>query len=172
MGVGSLASSRSRVVSAARASLVSPINAHSTHPSSNFRSTADTIANLTNGITLSQNCGAFIDPTTLLPSGYIDSSLLPTKDVKGFTCPLGQICFEAASNPQNGTQGFDNFFLAAMQVVVVASANTWSTAMYQMMDTDFYISFVFFIVCIVVSPSFYLIGGGDCGADSSFWDRS
>ncbi|KAG8724518.1 calcium channel protein, partial [Ceratobasidium sp. 395] len=117
---------------------------------------ANTIAEIANGIDLSQNCGGWIDPTTLKPVGYVVSGGNTTDTAKGFTCPLGQICVEAAINPKNGTQGFDNFFLAAMQVVIVASANTWSPVMYQMMDTDFYISFAFFIVCVVVL-NFWLI---------------
>ncbi|KAG8763613.1 calcium channel protein [Ceratobasidium sp. 423] len=117
---------------------------------------ADSIADISNGITLSQNCGAWIDPTTLEQSGYVDSDNQVQSEIKGFTCPLGQICVEAAENPQNGTQAFDNFFLASMQVVVVASVNTWAPVMYQMMDTDFYFSFMFFIVCVVVL-NFWLI---------------
>ncbi|CAE6352806.1 unnamed protein product [Rhizoctonia solani] len=117
---------------------------------------ADSIADIGDGIELSQNCGAWINPETLLQSGYVDSNNQMTDEIKGFTCPLGQICVEAAQNPQNGTQGFDNFFLASMQVVVVASVNTWAPVMYQMMDTDFYFSFSFFIVCVVVL-NFWLI---------------
>ncbi|CAE6438713.1 unnamed protein product [Rhizoctonia solani] len=119
---------------------------------------ADSIADLDgdNVITLSQNCGAWIDPATLLPAGYVGSDGNRTDEPKGFTCPLGQICVEAAQNPQNGTQAFDNFFLASMQVVIVASVNTWAPVMYQMMDTDFYFSFAFFIVCVLVL-NFWLI---------------
>ncbi|CAE6501684.1 unnamed protein product [Rhizoctonia solani] len=117
---------------------------------------ADSIADITNGIALSQNCGAWVNPETLRQSGYVDSTGQATVEIKGFTCPLGQICVEATENPQNGTQAFDNFFLASMQVVVVASVNTWAPVMYQMMDTDFYFSFAFFIVCVVVL-NFWLI---------------
>lgn len=117
---------------------------------------ADSVSNVVDGIALSQNCGAWIDPATLQAVGYVGSDMVVTDEVKGFTCPLGQICFEATQNPQNGTQAFDNFFLAAMQVVVVASVNTWAPVMYQMMDTDFYLSFLFFIVCVVVL-NFWLI---------------
>ncbi|KAG9101606.1 calcium channel protein [Ceratobasidium sp. 370] len=117
---------------------------------------ADTIADVANGIDLSQSCGGWVDPATLETVGYVDSSGNVTSEAKGFTCPLGQICTEASVNPQNGTQAFDNFFLASMQVVIVASANTWSPVMYQMMDTDFYVSFAFFIICIVVL-NFWLI---------------
>ncbi|QRW09988.1 ion transport domain-containing protein [Ceratobasidium sp. AG-Ba] len=117
---------------------------------------ADSIADAVNGIDLSQNCGSWINPDTLLPVGYVDSKNNTMTEVKGFTCPLGQICLESSANPQNGTQAFDNFFLASMQVIIVASANTWSPVMYQMMDTDFYLSFAFFIVCLVVL-NFWLI---------------
>ncbi|KAG8696198.1 calcium channel protein, partial [Ceratobasidium sp. 394] len=117
---------------------------------------ADTTADIANGIDLSQSCGGWMNPVTLKTVGYVDSTGNITSEAKGFTCPLGQICVEASVNPQNGTQAFDNIFLASMQVIIVASANTWSPVMYQMMDTDFYVSFAFFIVCIVVL-NFWLI---------------
>jgi voltage-dependent calcium channel len=45
---------------------------------------------------------------------------------KGFICPLGQICQVSPTNPQGDLQGYDNVFMAALQVVVIASANTVS----------------------------------------------
>jgi len=72
-------------------------------------------------------------------------------------------------------QSYDNIFFAALQVVVIASANTvgcflqinlwivltrsclkWSPTMYSMIDSEFFISSVFFIVCVIVL-NFWLI---------------
>lgn len=40
---------------------------------------------------------------------------------KGFICPVGQVCVEADSNPEDGVQSFDNIFASMMQVVIVIS---------------------------------------------------
>jgi hypothetical protein len=46
--------------------------------------------------------------------------------VKGFVCPIGQICQEQSSNPSNNLQSYDNIFYSIVQVIVIASANTVS----------------------------------------------
>jgi uncharacterized membrane protein len=46
--------------------------------------------------------------------------------------------------------------LSALQVIIVASANSWSPVMYGMMDADYFASCLFFIVCLVVL-NFWLI---------------
>lgn len=57
---------------------------------------------------------------------------------------------QETSNPANGTWSFDNIFAALMQVFVVASANTWTDSMYSMMDSDYFVSCLFFIACLVI----------------------
>lgn len=74
-------------------------------------------------ITLSsQGCGAYINSTTLQTMGYItrDGSQGP---IKGFVCPLGQICKEDDQNPNNDISSFDTIYYAALQVFIVSSAN-------------------------------------------------
>lgn len=51
---------------------------------------------------------------------------------------------------------FDNIVAGALQVLIVAGANGWAPTMYTMMDADFYVSSIFFIVCIVIL-NFWLI---------------
>lgn len=53
-------------------------------------------------------------------------------------------------NPQFNAMQFDNILGSALQVVIIASANGWSTSMYQMMNAEFFVSCIFFIVSIVV----------------------
>lgn len=43
-------------------------------------------------ITLSQQCGRWIDPATLLEVGYKTAEGVVTDSFKGFTCPFGQVC--------------------------------------------------------------------------------
>jgi hypothetical protein len=45
---------------------------------------------------------------------------------------------------------FDNIFDSMIQVVVIASINTWSTTMYTAMDSDFFSSSLYFIVAVLV----------------------
>ncbi|KAI0791303.1 Ion transport protein-domain-containing protein [Abortiporus biennis] len=106
-------------------------------------------------ISLSQSCGAYIDPTTLEVVGYINKDGEQASP-KGFVCPLGQICKEDDQNPQSNLESFDTIYFAALQVVIVSSANGWSPLMYQMMDSEFFVSCFFFIVCIIVL-NFWLI---------------
>ncbi|KAI0073340.1 hypothetical protein K474DRAFT_1666711 [Panus rudis PR-1116 ss-1] len=102
-----------------------------------------------------QFCGAYIDPNTLQEVGY----LMPNGEhasPKGFVCPLGQICKENDENPNSDLTSFDTIYFAALQVFIVSSANGWTPLMYQMMDSEFYVSSLFFIVCIIVL-NFWLI---------------
>ncbi|KAH9849175.1 Ion transport protein-domain-containing protein [Lenzites betulinus] len=106
-------------------------------------------------ISLDQNCGGYIDPTTLQTLGYINVDG-ENAAAKGFICPLGQICKENDENPQANLESFDVIYYAALQVVIVSSANGWSGLMYQMMDSEFFVSCFFYIVCIIVL-NFWLI---------------
>lgn len=102
-----------------------------------------------------QACGAYIDSDTFNVTGYVmrDGS---NASPKGFVCPLGQICREDDENPNSDLESFDTIYYAALQVFIASSANGWTPVMYQMMDSEFYISALFFIVCVVVL-NFWLI---------------
>ncbi|KAJ7112947.1 Ion transport protein-domain-containing protein [Mycena epipterygia] len=102
-----------------------------------------------------QFCGGWIEPVSLNKTGYItlDGSISP--DLKGYICPLGQTCREAG-NPLDGVESFDTIYFAALQVIIVASANGWSPLMYSMIDSEYFIVSIFFILCVVVL-NFWLI---------------
>lgn len=57
---------------------------------------------------------------------------------------------ESDSNPQSDASHFDNILGASLQIAIIASANGWSDNMYSMMSADFFISCIFFILCIIV----------------------
>ncbi|KAJ6629913.1 Ion transport protein-domain-containing protein [Mycena sp. CBHHK59/15] len=103
----------------------------------------------------SQFCGAWIDPVSLNRTGYITLGGTVSPDIKGYTCPLGQTCREAES-PLDNVESFDTIYYSALQVIIVASANGWSPLMYSMIDSEYFISCIFFIICIVVL-NFWLI---------------
>ncbi|GAA6027992.1 hypothetical protein JCM8097_001819 [Rhodosporidiobolus ruineniae] len=97
-----------------------------------------------------QHCGGFIDPVSGNQTGYLLSNYQPSNEPpKGFICGVPSVCVET-SNPMNGAWSFDNIFASLMQVFIVASANTWTTPMYDMMDADYFVSCLFFIACLVV----------------------
>ena len=82
---------------------------------------------------------------------------------------------ENSDSPHSNMESFDVIYYAALQVVIVSSANgvshyrarhdqdstslmslQWSGLMYQMMDAEFFVSCFFYIVCIIVL-NFWLI---------------
>ncbi|KZT30145.1 hypothetical protein NEOLEDRAFT_1238275 [Neolentinus lepideus HHB14362 ss-1] len=112
-------------------------------------------SNSADDINLGQPCGAYIDPVSLNVTGYIQASDGQPGRVKGFVCPLGQVCREG-QNPYNGIENFDTFYNAVLQVIIIASANGWSPLMYSVIDSEYFASCFFFIVCILVL-NFWLI---------------
>ncbi|KIY44406.1 hypothetical protein FISHEDRAFT_51638 [Fistulina hepatica ATCC 64428] len=100
-------------------------------------------------------CGGFIDPTYYNISGYItvDGQM---ESSKGFICPLGQVCRETSSNPYDNIEGFDTIYMAILQVIIVASTNGWSPLMYAMIDSEYFVSCLYFIICVIVL-NFWLI---------------
>ncbi|KAG5220860.1 calcium channel protein [Salix suchowensis] len=65
-------------------------------------------------------CGAFIDPTTLERVPYLLLNGENAPAPKGYTCPWDKY---EDQNPESGVQGFDTIYMAALQVLIVASAN-------------------------------------------------
>lgn len=104
---------------------------------------------------LSTFCGGHINATTLQPSPYIQLDGSSGDTVKGFICPLGQICQEG-QGASSGVESFDTVWHSTLQVIVIASANTWSNVMYQTMGAEYFASCFFFVACILVL-NFWLI---------------
>ncbi|KAN0082764.1 hypothetical protein V8E55_008559 [Tylopilus felleus] len=102
-----------------------------------------------NATQLTQTCGGHIDAITLVPSPYLHSNGTPSSITKGYICPLGQVCQEG-ENPFTGVDSFDTVYYATLQIVVLASANTWSQVMYQIMASEYWVASIFFILGILV----------------------
>ncbi|KAG6896194.1 hypothetical protein C0992_009767 [Termitomyces sp. T32_za158] len=102
-----------------------------------------------------QFCGGYIDPLTLQITGYIPLDGVQSSMSKGYICPLGQVCKEQ-DNPSNNVESFDAIWFSALQVIVTASANGWTTLMYSVIDAENFFSCFFFIICIIVL-NFWLI---------------
>ncbi|KZS87691.1 hypothetical protein SISNIDRAFT_419270 [Sistotremastrum niveocremeum HHB9708] len=104
-----------------------------------------------NNLTWGQFCGGFVDPHSLNTSAFITASgALSTSSPRGFICPLGQTCVEQDQNPNMGIQSYDNIFTALLQVIVIASVNTWSTDMYDAIDAEFFASSLFYVLGVIV----------------------
>lgn len=99
-----------------------------------------------------QFCGGHLlnIPDKNVSQGYIrpDGSIAEKKG-KGFLCPKGSLCIED-NNPFNGTKSFDNILNSLELVFVIMSSNTWSDLLYEMADTDYLVSSLFFIVGIII----------------------
>ncbi|GAW02071.1 calcium channel subunit cch1 [Lentinula edodes] len=103
-----------------------------------------------------QFCGGHINDTTLVANPYILlNGSVSEYTAKGYICPLGQICQET-ENPEGNIESFDTIYYAALQIVVTASANSWSGLMYDIIDAEYFVSSLFFIVCVIVL-NFWLI---------------
>ncbi|CAO1632713.1 unnamed protein product [Parajaminaea phylloscopi] len=100
--------------------------------------------------TLSQICGGWKDASGQSRSHFTAKGFPAPVQAKGFLCPVGQICQEADANPQENSQSFDNIFTSLLEVVIVISSNGWSGAMYDMIDADYFVSSLFFILGIII----------------------
>ncbi|KAL0565893.1 calcium channel protein [Marasmius crinis-equi] len=105
---------------------------------------------------LEQTCGGYINSSTLETVSYLTSGGVQADDQpKGYICPLGQVCREA-ENPHFNVESFDTIYYAALQVVIIASANGWTPLMYNMIGSEFFVSSIFFIICVIIL-NFWLI---------------
>jgi len=103
-----------------------------------------------------QLCGGQIDPVTLSAKGYFRVNGDQSPAPKGYICPLGQRCLQQNVNPNSNSKHFDNVLAAALEIFIVASTNGWAPLMYNMMDADYFVSFLFFIICVIII-NFWLI---------------
>ncbi|KAF2465005.1 uncharacterized protein BDR25DRAFT_270829 [Lindgomyces ingoldianus] len=97
-----------------------------------------------------QFCGGYIDNKTGLPEPWLKIDGTPgAVRHKGYLCPRGSLCQESM-NPYNNSVSFDNIFQSLELVFVIFSANTFSTLMYNIMDTDGVVTAIFFAAVIIV----------------------
>ncbi|KAJ7243891.1 Ion transport protein-domain-containing protein [Mycena haematopus] len=103
-----------------------------------------------------QFCGGFLDPVHLNKTGYISLEGEISPEIKGYICPLGQTCRQSNANPYQNVESFDTIYYSALQVIIIASANGWAPLMYSIIDAEYFIISIFFILCVVVL-NFWLI---------------
>ncbi|GAA6064276.1 hypothetical protein JCM10212_000978 [Sporobolomyces blumeae] len=96
-----------------------------------------------------QSCGGHVNATGTLVSYLLDDGTSSRENPKGFICSFPSVCIES-ENEWGGAKSFDNIFASLLQVTVVASANTWTDIMYSMMDADYFVSCLYFIVGLVI----------------------
>jgi len=119
-------------------------------------------------ISLGQICGGFVNATGSKLGYYNSNGVLESQSAKGFTCQYPNICMED-ENPDNGVLSFDNILAALFQIVIVASANTWTGNMYDMMSAEYFASCLYFIVGVIVL-NFWLINMFVAVITTSFGD--
>lgn len=90
-----------------------------------------------------QFCGSFMRNGTRIP--YIDLDGEQFSSPKGFACPTNSECI-ALENPYSGTVNFDNIFQSLEMVFVIMSVNTFSDIMYKIIDAEYLIACLFFII--------------------------
>lgn len=90
-----------------------------------------------------QTCGSYMSDGQVLP--YIDIDGEPFMTAKGFICPQNSRCV-TVENPNDGTISFDNFLQAMEMVFVIMSFNTFTDIMYKVIDSEYLVASLFFIV--------------------------
>nr|UJH94510.1 Cch1 [Starmerella bombicola] len=113
------------------------------------------------GYITSQNCGSWLEPNTLevMPYMLLDSSrgtYLNQTTSKGYTCPAGSTCVELRAFPPSGSfssmanQSFDNIFNSLEIVFIMMSNNGFTQIMYQIIDSEYLASSLFFITGVLI----------------------
>ncbi|KAF2827057.1 hypothetical protein CC86DRAFT_350319 [Ophiobolus disseminans] len=99
-----------------------------------------------------QYCGGYVANITgsLTSQPWLKDDGTPgALEHRGYICPLGMVCQEG-TNPYNGTVSFDNIFQSLELVFVTFSANTFSTLMYNAMDSEGLPAALYFAAVIIV----------------------
>lgn len=90
-----------------------------------------------------QYCGSFMLDGERVPFLDIDNAFSTV--AKGYTCPTNSKCL-TVDNPNSGTISFDNILQSLELVFVIMSVNTFSDIMYNIVDAEYLIASLFFII--------------------------
>jgi hypothetical protein len=102
-------------------------------------------------ISLTQLCGGYVNTMGQTVGAVNEFGMsIMQESAKGFICPMGQVCLESSQNPNANTESFDNIFDSLLQVIIVISLNGWSSTMYNMIDADYFSSFLFFVFGVLI----------------------
>ncbi|KAI9498171.1 Ion transport protein-domain-containing protein [Zychaea mexicana] len=94
-----------------------------------------------------QYCGGYMEDGIEKPYLLLDDTPGPWS--KGFICEEGLVCKET-ENPSGGTISFDNIFSSMLIVIIIAGNQTWTEPMYNMMDSEYFIVCLYFIVSVII----------------------
>jgi len=119
-------------------------------------------------VSLSQLCGGFVNSTGGKQGYYDVNGHIASNDAKGYVCQYPTVCMND-QNPDNGVISFDNILAALYNIVIVASANTWTGNMYDMMAAEDFYACLYFIVGVIVL-NFWLINMFVAVITTSFGD--
>lgn len=108
-----------------------------------------------------QFCGSYLEPGTLkkLPYQYLDvinGTLHNQTTAKGYTCPVNSHCVEFRTIPgfdafeQFSIVSFDNIFNSLEIVFIIMSNNSFTTIMYEIIDSEYLVSSLFFVTGVFV----------------------
>ncbi|PWN44200.1 hypothetical protein IE81DRAFT_340250 [Ceraceosorus guamensis] len=100
--------------------------------------------------TLSQFCGGHVDVASGQVVGPLTEAGSSLGSPKGYICPRGLVCVRSEENPEGGTRSFDHIFASLLQVVIIIGANNWSDTMYDIVDTEPFVSCLYFIVAVIL----------------------
>ncbi|KAI8096858.1 Ion transport protein-domain-containing protein [Halteromyces radiatus] len=109
--------------------------------------------NSTNTQELQQFCGGYIENGVRQP--YIKLDGTQASWDKGFLCDNGLVCRET-ENPFGNTFSMDNVFSSMLMVLVITGKQSWTDRMYDMMDAEYFVACLYFIVIVIVM-NFWLL---------------
>ncbi|KAI8331328.1 Ion transport protein-domain-containing protein [Chlamydoabsidia padenii] len=109
--------------------------------------------NSSNTQELQQYCGGYLENG--IPQPYIKLDNTPASWDKGFLCDNGLVCKETA-NPFGNTFSMDNVFSSMLMVLVITGKQSWTDRMYDMMDAEYFVACLYFIVIVIVM-NFWLL---------------
>ncbi|KAI9303230.1 Ion transport protein-domain-containing protein [Cunninghamella echinulata] len=102
---------------------------------------------------LQQYCGGYHQNGQILPYIKLDNTTAGWP--KGFICEEGFECRETR-NPYNGSISMDNIFSSMLMVLIITGRQSWTDRMYDMMDAEYYVACLYFIVIVIVM-NFWLL---------------
>ncbi|CAO3642477.1 unnamed protein product [Cunninghamella blakesleeana] len=108
---------------------------------------------MTEKVELQQYCGGYYRDGQKLPFIKLDGT--PAGWPKGFICENGFECRET-ENPFGGTISMDNIFSSMLMVLIISGRQSWTDRMYDMMDAEYFVACLYFIVIVIVM-NFWLL---------------
>ncbi|KDR78145.1 hypothetical protein GALMADRAFT_64911 [Galerina marginata CBS 339.88] len=88
--------------------------------------------------------------TSQVCAGYINHTTLNATSLKGYICPLGQLCMVRHSSSEGQFGGFNTIYSSFLQVAILATGEGWTSLMYSIIDSELFVSSFFFILAVII----------------------